>query len=184
MTQHSHNWVYNLRKPNAHCNTIISKAWKQPKCPLADGRTNNMWHMYTIEYCCFCSATCHVQIFVSPWTTACQTFLSLTISWSFPRFMSTELVMLSNHLFIFLPLLPSMFLSIRVFSNGSPLCIRWQKYWSFCFRISTSNENSGLFSFRIDWFNLLAVSKLSKVFSSTTIWKHQFGAQPSLWSKQ
>ena len=115
MTQHSHNWVYNLRKPNTHCNTIISKAWKQPKCPLADGWTNNMWHMSTIEYCCFCSATCHVLIFVTSWTTACQTFLSFTISWSLPRFMSIELVMLSNHLFIFLPLLPSMFLSIRVF---------------------------------------------------------------------
>ena len=163
MTQHSHCWVYTLRKSNVLYNTIIFKTWKQPKCPLTDGWTMNKWHIYTIEYHCCCSATCHLQIFVTPWTEACQTFLSLTISWSLPRFMSIELVMLSNCLFICLPLLlPSIFPSIRVFSNESPLCIRWTKYWSFCFRISPSNENSGLVSLRIDWFNFLAVQRTFK----------------------
>ena len=158
MTQHSHCWVYTLRKLNTHCNTIIFKTWKQPKYPLTDGWTKNMWHICTIEYCCCCSATCHVQICVTPWTAACQTFLTLTISGSLPRSMSIDLVVLSNRLFICLPLLlPSIFPSIRGFSNESPLCIRWPKYWSFCFRISASNENSVLVSFTIGWFNLLEV---------------------------
>ena len=80
-------------------------------------------------------------------------------------------------------LLPSLFASIRVFSSESPLCIRWPKYWSFNFSISPSNEYYGLTSFRIDWFDLLAVQELSRVFSSTTVRKRQFfDAQPFLWS--
>ena len=91
------------------------------------------------------------------WTTVFQAPLSFTISQSLLRFMSTELVMLSNHLTFCSPflLLPSVFLSIRVFSNGLVLHIRWPKYWSFS--ISPSNEFSGLISFSIDWFDLLAV---------------------------
>ena len=92
--------------------------------------------------------------------------------------------MLSNHLIFCLPLLilPLIFPSIRVFSKESALCIMWPKYWSFSFNISPSNEYSALISFRIDWFDLLAVQGLSRVFSSTRIRKHQFfGVQPSLW---
>ena len=99
----------------------------------------------------------HVQLFVSLRTTTCQASLSLTISWSLPRFMAIESVMLSTHLILCCPLvlLPSIFPSIRVFSNESGLLIRWTKYWSFS--ISPSIEYSGLISFRIDWFDLLAV---------------------------
>ena len=91
-------------------------------------------------------------------TSACQASPSFTISQSLLQFMSTELVMLSNHLILCCPLLllPSIFPSIRVFSNESVLLIRWPKYWSFSFSISPSNEYSGLISFRIDLFGLLA----------------------------
>ena len=101
----------------------------------------------------------HVQLFVTPWTAVCHTFLSSTISQSFLKFISTELVMLSNYLFLCHPLLllPSIFPSIRVFSSESALCIRWPRYWNFSFSTSPSNEYSGLISFRIDWFDLLAV---------------------------
>ena len=99
-----------------------------------------------------------VQLFVTPWTGACQASLSLTISLSLPKFMSIELVMLSNHLILCCPLLilPSIFPSIRVFSNELALCIRWPKDWSFSFSISLSNEYLRLISFRIDWCGLLA----------------------------
>ena len=95
---------------------------------------------------------------MTPWTAARQASLSFTISWSFFKFMSIELVMPSNHLIHCHPLLllPSIFPSIRFFSNESALHIRWLKYWSFSFSISPSNEYSGLISFRMDWFNLLA----------------------------
>ena len=89
----------------------------------------------------------------------------------------------SNHLVLCLPLLllPSIPPSIRVFSNKSTLCIRWPKYWSFSFNISSSNEHPGLISFRMDWLDLLASKRLSRVFSNTTVQKHQFfGAQLSL----
>ena len=88
-----------------------------------------------------------------------QASLSFTISWSLLKLMSIELVMPSNHLILSYPLLllPSIFPSIRVFSNESALPIRWPKYWSFSFSISPSNENLGLISFRIDWFDCLAV---------------------------
>ena len=99
------------------------------------------------------------RLFVTPWTVACQDSLSFTISWSFLKFMSVESVMLSNHLILCCPLFlqPSIFPSIRVFSNESALQIRWPKYWIFSFSISPSNEYSGLISFRIDWFDLLVV---------------------------
>ena len=101
----------------------------------------------------------HVRIFVTPWTAALQTSLSFTISWSLLKLMSAELVMPSNYLTLCCPLLllPSIFPSIRVFSNELVLRIRWPKYWSFSFSISPSNEYSWLISFRIDWFDLLAV---------------------------
>ena len=94
-----------------------------------------------------------------PWTTACQVPLSYTLSVSLLKFMSTELLMLSNHLILchLCLLLPSIFSSIRVFSNESILCIRWPKYWGFSFNISPSNKYSELISFRMDWLDLLAV---------------------------
>ena len=94
-----------------------------------------------------------------PWTATRQASLSITNSWSLLNLMSIELVMLSNHLILCCPhiLLPSIFPSIRVFSNESVLCIRWPKYQSFSFSISPSNVYSGLISFRIDWLDLLAV---------------------------
>ena len=99
------------------------------------------------------------RLFLTPWTEACQASLSFTISWTLLRFMSTESVMPSNHLILWSPLLllPSVFPSIRVFSNESALCIRWPKYWNFSFSVSPSNEYLGLISFRINWFDLLAV---------------------------
>ena len=96
---------------------------------------------------------------VTPWTAARQASLSMTSSWSLLKLMPIELVMSSNHLILchLLLLLPSIFPSIRVFSNESVLCIGGPKYWSFSFNISPSNEYSGLISFRMDWLDLLAV---------------------------
>ena len=101
----------------------------------------------------------HIRLFVTPWTAAHQASLSTTNSQSLLKFMSIELVMPSNHLTLYRPLLllPSIFPRIRVFSNESALYIRWPKYGSFRFDISPSNEYLGLISFRIDWFDLLAV---------------------------
>ena len=101
----------------------------------------------------------HARLFVTPWTTACQASLSITNSQNPPKPMSIEMVMPSNHLNLCRPLLllPSIFPSIRVFSNESALCIRWPKYWSFNFNIIPSNEHPGLISFRMDWLDLCAV---------------------------
>ena len=117
-----------------------------------------------------------VWLFETPGTTACQASLSITHSWSLLKLMSIESTMPSNHLILCCPLLllPSIFPSIRVFSNDSILHIRWPKYWSFSFNISPSNKHSGLISFRVDWFDLLAVQGLSRVFSNTTVQTHQF----------
>ena len=102
-----------------------------------------------------------VQLFVTPWTAAHQTSLSITNSPSMLKLMSIESVMPSNHLILCHPLLllPSVFLSIRVFSKELTLRIRWPKYWSFS--VSPSDEYSGLISFRFDWFDLLAASLAS-----------------------
>ena len=106
----------------------------------------------------------HAQLFATPWTAACQPSLSFTISQILLKFRSIEWVVLSTHLILSHPLLllPSIFLSIQVFSNESALCIRWLNYWSFSFNISPSNEYSGLISFRIDCFHLLAVQGTPK----------------------
>ena len=113
-----------------------------------------------------CSA---VSDSATQWTAALQASLSITISRSLLRLMSIELVMPSNHLILCHPLLllPSIFPSIRGFSTESLLCIRWPKYWSFCFSISHSNEYSGLVSFRMDWLDLLTV--LGTLESSPTL---------------
>ena len=117
-----------------------------------------------------------VWLFVTPWTAAPQASLSITNSQSLLKLMSIESVMPSNHLILYHPLLllPSIFPSIRVFSNESVLCIRWPKYWSFSFIISPSNEYSELISFRIDCLIFLQPKGLSRVFSNTTVQKHQF----------
>ena len=121
-----------------------------------------------------------VRFFATPWTAACQTSLSITNSWSLLKLMSIESMMPFNHLILCRPLLlpPSIFPSVRVFSNESVLHIRWTKYWSFNFSISPSNEYSGLISFRMDWLDLLAVQG---TFKNTMVQKHQFfGTQLSL----
>ena len=101
----------------------------------------------------------HVWLFVTPWTAARQASLSITNSWSLLKLISIESVMPFNHLVLCRPLLllPSIFPSIRVFSNESALRIRWSKYWSFSFNISPSYEHSELISFRMDWLDLFAV---------------------------
>ena len=101
----------------------------------------------------------HVQLFATPWTAACQASLSITNSQSLLKLIFIESVMPSNHLILSHPLLllPSIFPSIRVFSNESVLQFRWPKYWSFSFNISPSNEHPGLISFGMDWLDLLAV---------------------------
>ena len=123
-----------------------------------------------------------VQLFATPWTAARQASLSITNSQSMLKFMSIESVMPSNRLILCCPLflLPSILPSVRVFSNKSVFRIRWPEYWSFSFSISPSNEHSELISFRIDWFALQSKGR-SRVFSNTTVRKHQFfGLQPSL----
>ena len=122
----------------------------------------------------------HFQLFVTLWNAACQASLSMPsfpvlvlpvflviVSQSLCKLMSIESVMLSNHLILCCPLLPSIFPSIRVFSSKPAPCIRELKYWNFSFSISPSNEYSGLISFNIDWFDLLQSKGLSRVFSNT-----------------
>ena len=108
----------------------------------------------------------HVWLFVTPWTAAHQASLSFTVDWSLLKLTSIESVMPSNHLILCHPLLllPPIFSSIRVFSNVSALGTRWPKYWSFSFSISPSSEYLELISFKIDWFDLLAVQETLKSF--------------------
>ena len=138
-----------------------------------------------LRFCCHCSvAKSCLTLQPSGLQHARLPSLSFTVSRCLLKFMSIESVMPSNHLILCLPLLllPSIFPSIRVFSNELALHIRWPKDWSFSFSISSSNEYSGLISFRMDWLDLLVVQGISRVFSNT-VRKHQFlGTQPSLWS--
>ena len=119
-----------------------------------------------------------VRLFATPWTAARQASPSITNSRSLRKLMSIKLVMPSNHPILCCPLLllPSIFLSIRVFSNGSALCIRWSKYWSFSFSTSPSNEYSGLISFRIDWLDFLAVQGTLK-----SLLQYHSSKAPILW---
>ena len=137
---------------------------------------------YNLPYLQFSSVQLlsRVRLFATPWIAACQASLSITNSQSSLRLTSIESVMPSSHLILCHPLLflPPIPPSIRVFSSESTLCMRWPKYWSFSFSIIPSKEIPGLISFRMDWLDLLA--GLSRVFSNTTVQKHQFfGAQPS-----
>ena len=126
----------------------------------------------------------HVQLFATLWIAACQASMSITNSQSLLKLMSIESVMPSNHLILCCPLLhpPSIFPSIRVFSNESAFRIRWPKYWSFSFNISPSNEYSEVTPLGLtSW--ILQSKGLSRVFPNTTVQKHQFfGARLSLWS--
>ena len=117
-----------------------------------------------------------VRLFATPWTAACQASLSITNSWSLLKLMSIESVMPSNHFILCHSLLhlPSIFPSIRIFSNESALCIRWPKYWSFSFNMSPANEHTGLISFRWTGWISLQFKGLSRVLSNTTVQKHQF----------
>ena len=117
-----------------------------------------------------------VRLFAIPWIAAHQASLSISISRSSLRLTSIKSVMLSSHLILCHPLflLPPIALSIRVFSNESTLRMRWPKYWSFSFSISPSNEHTGLISFRMDCWISLQSKGLSRVFSNTTVQKHQF----------
>ena len=130
-----------------------------------------------------------VQLFVTPWTAVHQASLSITKSRSLLKLMSIKSVMPSNHLILCCPLLllPSIFPSIKVFSNESILHIRWPKNWSFSFNINPSNEYSGLISFRIDWLDLLAVegtqeSSPTPQFKSINSWTLSFLYGPTLTS--
>ena len=120
--------------------------------------------MLIMIHCCYIiisqsvQSLSHVWLFATPWTAACKASLSITNSQSLLKLMSIELGMPSNHLILCRSLLlPSIFTSIRVLSNESVLHIRWPKYWNFSFNISPSNEYSGLISFRMDWWGLLAI---------------------------
>ena len=126
-----------------------------------------------------------VLLFVTSWTAACQTSLSITNSQSLFKLLFIELVMSSNHLILCHPLLlPLICPSLRVFSNESVLPNRWPKYWSFSFSIRPSNEYPGLISFKMDWLDLLAVQEtLKSLLQHHSFQKHQFfGTQLSLWS--
>ena len=120
----------------------------------------------------------HIWLFVTPWTAASQASLSITNSWCPPKPRSIEMMMPSNHLILCCPLLllPSIFPSIRVFSNESGLRISWPKYWSFSFNISPSNEHPGLISFRMDWLHLLAVQGTLK-----SLFQHHSSKASILW---
>ena len=137
-----------------HSTEIVTKALIASKQPS----TQNKILFSSVQFSSVQSLS-RVQLFETPLTTACQASLSITSSWSLPKRMSIESVMLSNHLILCRPLLllPSILPSIRVFSNESALHIRWPKYWSFSFNISPSNERPGLISFGMDWLNLLLV---------------------------
>ena len=115
----------------------------------------------------------HVRLFVIPWTAACPASLSFTVSWSLLKLISIMSMMPPNHLIVCHPLFlpPSILPSIRDFSKGSVLCIRWPKYRSFSFTISPSNEYSGLISFRMDWFEVLAVEGTLRSLLQHPSWK-------------
>ena len=146
----------------------IVLAWRSPKGAQRALQRSMNYAFSSVQ------SLSRVQLFATPWITECHVSL-ITNCQRPPKPMSIKSMMPSNHLILCHPLLlPSIFPSIRVFSNESVLCIRWPKYWSFCFSISPSNGYSGLISFRINCLDLLAVKGLSRVFSNNTVQKHQF----------
>ena len=175
---------------------IVDLSWAGPTCRKAAFHNQGFARHILLEHLVLSWALSsvqllsRVQLFVTPWTVACQASLSITKPWSLPKLMSIELVMPSNHLILWHPFLlpPSILPSIRVFANESVLHIRWPKYWIFSFNISPSNEYSGLISFRMDWLDLLAVqgtlkSLLQHHSSKASILKHSaFFNSPTLTS--
>ena len=144
LTARGEDWPRRKRKQENSSQTNLSLSWS--------------WHQFSAVQ--FLS---RVWLFATPWTAARQASLSITNSQSLLKLMSIESVMPSNHLILCCPFLPpSVFPSIRVFSNESALHIRWPKYWSLSFSISPSNEHPGLISFRMDWLDLLAVQGTRK----------------------
>ena len=168
---------YSCRKQH-----LLWDSWNNWNYILDEKNTKCSPKKIFIQFCSVQSLS-HVRLFATPWTAVRHASLSITNAPSLPKLISIESVMPSNHLILSRPLLllPSIFPTIRVFSNESALHIRWPKYWSFSFSISSSNEYSGLISFRMDWLDLLVVQGISRVFSNTTVQKHQFfGTQLSL----
>ena len=163
------NWLHNNlslayteTKPEKDGLSFMSFTWQS----FLSCGSETLLLLVQTEMCCQCkthTGLCSL-IVVTRWSTTRQAPLSSTISWSLLKFMFRELVMLPNHLVLCCPLLllPSIFPSIRGFSNESALPFRWPKYWSLSFNINPSNEYSGLISFRIDWFDLLAVQGILK----------------------
>ena len=145
---------------------VVDRIMISQRCPHPNSQNLWIYHFAVLQ------SLSPVWLFVIPWTAAHQVSLSITNPRSLLKLMSIESVMPSNHLVLCHPLLPSIFPSIRVFSSESALCIRWPKYWSFS--ISSSNEYSALISFRIDCLDLLAVQGTLKIFSNSTVQKHQF----------
>ena len=142
-----------------------------------------LWDSYSLLVCLyvlwtFSSVQSHscVRLFATPWTEARQASLSITTSQSLLKLMSIESMMPSSHLILCHPLLflPSILPGIRVFSNESVLRIRWPKYWSFSFSINPCNEYSGLISFRVDWFDLLAVQGTLKILTYSFLFELKF----------
>ena len=136
----------------------------------------SFWYSYVFHQFSSVQLLNHVWFFETPWITARQASLSITISQSLLKLMSIESVMPSRHLILCHPflLLPPIPPSIRIFSNESALRMRWPKYWSFSFSISPSNEYPGLISFRTDWLDLLVVQRTLKSLLQHTVQKHQF----------
>ena len=146
-------------------------------------KSANIYVTYHINKFSSVQSLSRVRGFATPWIAPCQAFLSITNSWSLLKLISVELVMPSNHLILCHPLLllTSVFPSIQVFSNESAIHIRWPKYRSFSFNISSFNEHSRLISLRMDSLDLLQSKGLLRVFSNTAVQKHQFfGTQLSL----
>ena len=150
---------YFYKKPCMQISRAAAQNWKQSKCLSKGERINCETARQTILFSQSVQSLSCVWLFATPWTTAHQAFLSITNSRSSPKLMSIESVIPSNHLILCHPLLlpPSIFPSIRVFSEESALHTRWPKYWSFSFNISPSNEHTRLISFRMDWLDLLEV---------------------------
>ena len=159
--------------------TISSSVVPFSSCPQSFPASGSfqMRQFFASVQCSSVQSLGRVWLFATPWIATHQASMSITSSRSLPKLMPIELVMPCNHLILSWPLLllPSIFPSIRAFSNESTLHIRWPKYWRFSFNISSSNESSGMISFRMDWLDLLATSLLeglSRVFSNNTIQKH------------
>ena len=156
------NWLneWKRRQADKWCDfsNTLSRRWEEPALG-GDNGVGRMVQLFSSVQFSSVQSLSHVWLFATLWTVACQASLSFIISWNLLKLMSIELVMPSNHLILWHPLLllPPISPSFRVFSNESALRIRWPKYWSFSFNISPSNEYSGLLSFRMDWLDLLAV---------------------------